>query len=76
MLGTSIRITHLNNKQLDIKIPKGSDQGSILKLQNQGMPQPNNGLRGNLLVEIHVVHPKTISEDTLRKIQNIINEET
>lgn len=76
LLGTSIRITHLNNKQLDIKIPKGSDQGSILKLQNQGMPQPNNGLRGNLLVEIHVVHPKNISEDTLRKIQNIIDEET
>ena len=38
MTGTEVRVTQLDNKQLDIKVPKRTNPGSQLKLQGKGMP--------------------------------------
>ena len=74
LLGTEIRITHLDNKQIDIKIPKRSTPGSSLRLAGKGMPDPDTGAKGNLYVELTVVMPD-VTDNFLQELENIINKE-
>ena len=70
MTGTEVRVTQLDNKQLDIKVPKNTNPGSQLKLQGKGMPNPNNGRAGNLFVVVEVVSPK-LTEEQISRIEDI-----
>jgi DnaJ-class molecular chaperone len=42
---------------VDVKIPKGSNSGRILRLRGKGAPDPQSSRRGDHLVEIRVVLP-------------------
>ena len=70
MIGTEVRITQLDNKQLDIKIPKLTNPGSELRLQGKGMPNPNNGRAGNLIVVVEVVSP-VLTDEQISRIKDI-----
>jgi DnaJ-class molecular chaperone len=74
MLGTSIRITHLDGKTLEVQIPKGTGPGGNLRLSGQGMPDPDGGSIGKLYVQVEVVPPK-VNDTTLQKIKDILDEE-
>ncbi len=74
MLGTNVMITHLDNKRLDVKIPKGTGPGSTLRLSGQGMPDPNGKGTGNLIVSVEVT-PPNVNDETLQKIKDILDEE-
>ena len=75
MFGSGITITHLSGKKLEIQIPEASAPGSTLRLTGQGMPDPDGGPRGHLLVEIVVVPPKCKPE-VLQEIKRIINKDS
>ena len=69
-LGTTIDIPILTGKH-NITIPPGTQPGEVFRLKNQGMPDPNGGIRGDLLVEFHVEVPKKINkkqEELLRQL--------
>jgi len=74
MLGTSIRIHHINGNQIDIKIPKNTSPGDRLRLAGKGMPNPRNGSYGHLFVSIHVVSPN-LTEEQLLRLQQFKNKE-
>ena len=74
MLGTEVRLTHLDNKKIDVKVPKNSGPGSSLRLSGKGMPDPDNGVRGNLFVELVVVPPK-LDDKMLQDLERIYNKE-
>lgn len=74
LLGTSVRVGHIDGKQLDIKVPKNSAPGSSLRLSGKGMPDPDTGRMGNLFVELVVVPPK-VSDKFLQELEHIINKE-
>ena len=74
LLGTQVRIGHIDGKQLDIKVPKNSAPGSSLRLSGKGMPDPDNGRMGHLFVELVVVPPK-VSDKFLQELEHIINKE-
>jgi DnaJ-class molecular chaperone len=42
---------------VDVKIPKGSNSGRILRLRGRGMPDPHSSRRGDHLVELKVMLP-------------------
>ncbi|MBN2346531.1 MAG: molecular chaperone DnaJ [Candidatus Aminicenantes bacterium] len=44
-----------------IKIPAGTQTGQILKIRNRGFHQINRWSRGDLLVEVQVVTPRSLS---------------
>jgi curved DNA-binding protein len=58
---TTLRIPHiasngqveLDNRVLNIKIPKGVYEGQIIRLIGQGSPGTGNGKAGDLLLEVH-----------------------
>ena len=74
LLGSEVEITHLNGNVLKIKIPARTSPGSRLKLSNYGIPNPDNGMPGNLLVTVDVTSP-SLTDTQLQKLQNFIDKE-
>lgn len=60
MLGTSHRIENAYGKKVRLKIPPGTQPGDVLRLRGQGV-QTDKG-EGDLLVQIDVEVPRTLSE--------------
>ncbi|MBY0430783.1 MAG: J domain-containing protein, partial [Rhodospirillales bacterium] len=57
-LGASKRVTLANSKDIEIKIPPGSETGHKLRLKGQGKPGANGGDAGDAFVELKVEpHP-------------------
>lgn len=72
-LGTSLDIPILTGKH-HITVPAGTQPGEVIRLRNQGMPDPHGGHRGDLLVEFHVEVPKKLSkkqEELLRQLSEL-----
>lgn len=62
-LGATKRITLPTGKNLDVKVPKGSADGAILRLKGQGGPGQNGGADGDALIEIKVDPHKFFTRD-------------
>jgi DnaJ-class molecular chaperone len=54
--GATNRLMLPDGRVLDVKIPPGTSEGQMLRLQGQGGPGVNGGPAGDALVEIHVAH--------------------
>ena len=73
MVGSSVRITHLDGKQYDVTIPAGTQPGGRIKMAGLGMPNPQNSILGNLylLVKVHV--PTITNDDELNALNKIVS---
>ena len=61
----------LEDKIIKVKVPAGTQPGTILTLKGQGMPIHRTvGIRGNLYVKIHVLIPQLSAQD-LKKIKDL-----
>ncbi len=63
VLGGPVRVPSLSG-DVEMTLPKGTQNGKVLRLKGQGWPD-KNGKRGNELAEINIVVPKNINEDRL-----------
>lgn len=61
-LGTSIQIPTVDGKA-KIKIPAGTQSGRILRLKGKGLPNVNSYGRGDLLININIWTPKSLSKE-------------
>ena len=75
MTGVEKTVNHISGKKLSVKVPPGTQQGSRLRLSNQGMPYPGAPqMFGNLFIIVnidvpHIKDPKHID------LLNSINKE-
>jgi molecular chaperone DnaJ len=72
-LGGEIEVPTLNGAE-KIKIPRGTQSGEVFKLGGKGMPNPQGGPRGDLLVQTFIETPKKVSaeqEQLLRKLAEL-----
>lgn len=79
MLGCAIIIETLDDKRVNLNIPKGTKHGTILSIPGYGIPDLRNKKRGNLYVQIEAEIPKITDQEILTKIkelQEIIKEKT
>jgi molecular chaperone DnaJ len=60
-LGGKLDATTLEGKPVSLKIPPGTPYGKVFKLRGQGLPDMQDGGRGDLLVRIKVVVPTKLS---------------
>jgi len=61
-LGTSIEIPTIEGK-VRIKIDAGTQSGKVLRLKGKGLPSINSYGKGDLLVNINVWTPKSLSKE-------------
>jgi len=73
ILGTTISLTTLDNKQLDITIPPGTQPETVMSCNGYGLPNIRSRQRGNLLIKIKINIPKNISPELINTIQQIKN---
>ena len=63
VLGGTVRVPTLNG-DVEMKLPKGTQSGRVLRLKGQGWPR-KNGSHGNELAEINIVVPKHVDRKRL-----------
>ena len=74
MTGTVITFRHVSGKQLQIKVPAGTQSDSKLRLSNWGMPIPNSNQYGHFFAIINIQTPIITNENHIEQL-NKINEE-
>lgn len=78
-LGAEIQVTTLDDRQIKLKIPSGTQNGKILRIKNEGVPHLNNSSRrGDLYVKVMVKIPTKLSgkeKDLLKKLSDLQGEE-
>jgi molecular chaperone DnaJ len=69
-LGADIVVPTLVGEET-LHIPEGTQTGSVLRLKGKGLPDPNNGARGDLYVNIHVVTPSKLTREQRRLLEEL-----
>lgn len=70
ILGSSVEIPTVDSK-VKIKIDAGTQGGKVLRLKGKGLPDVNGYGRGDLLVEISVFTPTTLSGDEKKVVEQL-----
>lgn len=73
-LGGTVEIPTIDGK-VKIKVDPGTQPGKILRLRNKGLPSVNGYGVGDLLVNISVYVPETLSRNEKNKIEDMKNSE-
>lgn len=71
-LGTSIEVPLVEGKA-KIKIDAGTQSGKVLRLKGKGLPEINSYGKGDLLVNINVWTPQSLSSDEKRALEQLRN---
>lgn len=75
VVGCSLEITCIDGTKINVSVPPGTQHGTMMRIRERGMPiRGNASKRGDLIVCVLVEVPKTISNDHLILIQNIVSE--
>lgn len=72
-LGTTLEIPLLDGRQ-NLEIAPGVQAGDVIRLKGKGMPDPHSRRKGDLLVQIMVEVPKTLTprqEELLRELAEL-----
>ncbi len=74
-LGATIEVPTLDGPE-NLTIPAGTPTGETFTLRGRGMPDPRRHGRGDLLVQVHIEVPESLTpehEDLLRKLAEVEN---
>ncbi|HTG48054.1 MAG TPA: molecular chaperone DnaJ [Actinomycetota bacterium] len=61
-LGAEVRVQALDAEET-VKVPAGTESGTVVKLKGKGIPHLNRRGRGDLYVTLHVVTPRELSRE-------------
>ncbi len=70
-LGTTVQIPTVEGK-VKIKIDPGTQPGKTLRLRGKGLPEVNGYQRGDLLVNINIWTPQSLSKDEQKLIEKLL----
>ena len=73
-LGTKINLETLDGK-IELKIPSGTQSGTVLKVKGKGVPHINSpSKRGDLLVTVRVIVPQKLSKKEKELLRQLASE--
>lgn len=73
-LGAEVEIPLLEGKA-KVKLPAGTQSGQVLRLQGKGLPEINSYNVGDLIVNVNVWTPKTLSKEEKATIEKLMTSE-
>jgi curved DNA-binding protein len=71
LLGTTISVPTLEDKQYHLKIPPGTKNGTRMRLAGHGLPPMKGSKRGDLYVRIHIQIPQHLNSEQKALIQKL-----
>ena len=69
-LGAEIKVKTLDGEE-DLKIPAGTQTGTVFRLKNHGMPNLSGRGRGDLFVAVSLVTPKTLTKEQRKVLEQL-----
>lgn len=69
-LGAEIKVRTLDGEE-DLKIPAGTQTGTVFRLKNHGMPNLSGRGRGDLFVAVTLVTPKTLTKEQRKLLEQL-----
>lgn len=72
VLGTISTVVGIDNRQFNITIPAGSQQGTLFRMAAQGLWDINQPVRGDLLIELNLEVPRSITKVQLENLQRLV----
>ncbi len=63
ILGGKVRITTIDNQEIELKVPPHSKNNSMLRVKGKGMPGLKDKPDGNLLIRLQAKLPTTLDEN-------------
>jgi curved DNA-binding protein len=71
LLGTTIAVPTIDDKQYSLKIPPGTRNGTKLRLPGLGLPAMKGGKRGDLYVRLQVQIPRDLSPEQIDLVEKL-----
>ncbi len=71
ILGSNLNVTTIDNKNITITIPPGTQPDTILSCRGEGLPNIRTRQRGNLLMKIKIDIPRMLDESQRNLLETI-----
>jgi curved DNA-binding protein len=71
ILGTTIAVPTISEKQLSLKIPPGTKHGTKMRLPGHGLPAMKGNIKGNLYVRILIDVPKQLNKEQKKLVEEL-----
>jgi curved DNA-binding protein len=71
IIGTDIEFDTPSNKRISMRIPAGTQHGTIFGISDEGFPTYPRNTRGKLLVRISVLVPKNLTPEQILLVKEI-----
>jgi curved DNA-binding protein len=71
VLGTSVSVPTLDDKQLNLKIPPGTKPGTKMRMSGHGLPHMKGGKKGDLYLKIQLKLPKKLTDEQKKLIKEL-----
>jgi molecular chaperone DnaJ len=69
-LGADIQVKTLDGEQ-DLKVPAGTQTGTVFRIKGQGMPNLGGRGKGDLFVAVTLVTPKTLTKEQRKLLEQL-----
>lgn len=63
VLGGEETVETLEGEKVLLKVPAGTQVGTVLRIPGKGLPRTNSSARGDLMVRVSVVVPKKVTDE-------------
>lgn len=70
-LGAEIKVKTLDGKEEDLKIPAGTQTGTVFRIKNQGMPALGGRGKGDMFVAVTLITPKTLTKEQRKLLEQL-----
>jgi curved DNA-binding protein len=71
VLGTSISVSTLDDKELSLKIPPGTRPGTKMRMPGHGLPHMKGNKKGDLYVKIQIKLPRQLTDEQKKLIEKL-----
>jgi len=71
ILGTTVSVPTIDDKQLSLKIPPGTKPGTKMRLSNHGLPDMKDNKKGDLYVRVQVKIPQNLNEEQKKIVDRL-----
>lgn len=69
-LGAEVKVKTLDGDE-DLKIPAGTQTGTVFRIKSQGMPALGGRGRGDLFVAVTLITPKTLTKEQRKLLEQL-----
>ena len=70
-LGTEINIPHIDDEDLKIKVPSGTNSGDTITIHGRGLPSSRGVGRGDVVILCKLFMPTKLDKSTKRELENL-----